>query len=395
MNFAQGRSPRLQAAVVLLFLCSALLFTPAYGSGADSVVTVAVESGLTHLSITKPGPYTLNVLVLDLFAKNLQVESYRPVGLVPTSQQVLGNDREGHRVVAAINADFFSFKSGWPVNNQVVNGEWVVGLQTQRSHLAIDSRGKPHIERLGFNGWLRPNSGRTYPIAGVNDVHRNNAIILHTSFSDTATSFWGPGMTYLLKLVSRQWSVGDTLKMVVNKNSVADMTHILIDQAVLWIGGGSSVWSAREDVRVGDTVLVFLGLQPELRNVRTIVGGAGTVLYDGKPTSDSVNLKESVSVTFLRARHPRTFVGFDRDTTKLFFCTVDGRQQSSIGMSYQEMADFLLSLGVWNAINLDGGGSTTMVVRGKIVNSPSDKTGERPVANSLQVITVTPSLGGK
>ena len=95
MNFAQGRSSRLQAAVVLLFLCSALLFTPAYGSGADSVVTVAVESGLTHLSITKPGPYTLNVLVLDLFAKNLQVESYRPVGLVPTSQQVPGTIARG------------------------------------------------------------------------------------------------------------------------------------------------------------------------------------------------------------------------------------------------------------------------------------------------------------
>ncbi len=56
-------------------------------------------------------------------------------------------------------------------------------------------------------------------------------------------------------------------------------------------------------------------------------------------------------------------------------------------MNFEEMADFLLSLGTWNALNLDGGGSTTMVVHGKVMNSPSDKTGERPVANSLQVIS--------
>jgi exopolysaccharide biosynthesis protein len=83
-------------------------------------------------------------------------------------------------------------------------------------------------------------------------------------------------------------------------------------------------------------------------------------------------------------------VGFDRDSTKLYLCVVDGRQEKSIGMSFGEMADFLLSMGVWNAVNFDGGGSTTMVIRGKIVNSPSDKTGERPVANSFQVVNLGP-----
>ena len=66
---------------------------------------------------------------------------------------------------------------------------------------------------------------------------------------------------------------------------------------------------------------------------------------------------------------------------------VDGRQKKRVGMNFEEMADFLLSLGVTNAINLDGVGSTTMVVKGKVVNSPSDKTGERPVANSILVIS--------
>jgi exopolysaccharide biosynthesis protein len=59
-------------------------------------------------------------------------------------------------------------------------------------------------------------------------------------------------------------------------------------------------------------------------------------------------------------------------------------------MNFQEMSDFLLSIGVWNAVNLDGGGSTTMVIHNKIVNSPSDKTGERPVANTLQIVRIAP-----
>jgi len=164
---------------------------------------------------------------------------------------------------------------------------------------------------------------------------------------------------------------------------------------VLWIGSGPDVGSAREDVKVGDTVLVYLGTQPPVQHVRTMVGGVGRILANGKAVSDSINVGEKTNVTFLKARHPRTFVGFDKDSTKLFLCVVDGRQERSVGMNFREMADFLVSIGVWNAVNLDGGGSTTMVIHDKIVNSPSDKTGERPVANTLQVIRLKPAPGSR
>ena len=143
-------------------------------------------------------------------------------------------------------------------------------------------------------------------------------------------------------------------------------------------------------MKAGDTVLVYLGIHPAIRNAKTILGGVGMIVANGKPVNDSVNVGEKTNLNFLTARHPRTFVGFDRDSTKLFLCVVDGRQQASIGMNFREMADFLLSIGVWNAVNFDGGGSTTMVIRRRIVNSPSDRTGERPVANTLQVVRVGP-----
>ena len=359
----------------------------------DTVSTVTVEPGVQHVSVVKEGPYSIEVLVVDLLANNLRIESFRPVGLVKTTEQARMNDREDHSVVAAMNADFFSFQTGWPVNNQVMNGQFVFAASTQRSHLALDGNGRPHIDKYSLRAWVKPKSGTLYPIDGVNDAHRDNAIVLHNCFSDTATNSSGAGMTFLLSLVNSTWSVGDTLKMAVTKNGVTDFIHIGREQAVLWIGSDPTVLPARSDLKVGDTVLVFLGTSPSLKNLRTMVGGVGTIIANGKAISDSVNAREKTTVAWLKARHPRTFVGFDKDSTKMFLCVVDGRQAKSLGMNFPEMADFLLSIGAWNAINLDGGGSTTMVIHNRIVNSPSDRTGERPVANTLQVIRLNPMPG--
>ncbi|MBI3577893.1 MAG: phosphodiester glycosidase family protein, partial [Ignavibacteriales bacterium] len=175
-------------------------------------------------------------------------------------------------------------------------------------------------------------------------------------------------------------------KMLVRNTNADDSQTISGDDAILWIGGGDEVWRARGEIKTGDTLAVFLGFMPNLTRIQNVVGGGGRILLQGKAVSDTNNTLEKIGVPFLKTRHPRTFVGFNQDTTKLYLCTVDGRQSTSIGMNFQEMADFLLSIGAWNAINLDGGGSTTMVLNGRIVNLPSDKTGERAVANSLQVL---------
>jgi Phosphodiester glycosidase len=85
-------------------------------------------------------------------------------------------------------------------------------------------------------------------------------------------------------------------------------------------------------------------------------------------------------------RNPRTMAGVD-DQGRLIMATVDGRQPGfSVGLSYVEGATLMRALGARDAINLDGGGSATMVIRGKVVNSPSDLEGERPVADSLEVV---------
>ncbi|HKW49748.1 MAG TPA: phosphodiester glycosidase family protein, partial [Gemmatimonadaceae bacterium] len=74
-----------------------------------------------------------------------------------------------------------------------------------------------------------------------------------------------------------------------------------------------------------------------------------------------------------------------RDSSRLYLVTVDGRSESSSGMSLAEFASVMQALGVAQGLNLDGGGSTTLVLRGRVVNQPSDSTGERKVGDALLV----------
>ena len=96
-----------------------------------------------------------------------------------------------------------------------------------------------------------------------------------------------------------------------------------------------------------------------------------------------------VSNDFNRRRNPRTAVGRRPDGTVLLV-VADGRNEQAAGLSMVELQQVMAALGCSDAINLDGGGSTTMVVRGAVVNHPSDNKafdarGERPVANAVVV----------
>jgi hypothetical protein len=96
--------------------------------------------------------------------------------------------------------------------------------------------------------------------------------------------------------------------------------------------------------------------------------------------------------SFINTRHPRTAVGISNNGKRLLLVVVDGRQAGySDGMSLPELATLMLALGARDAINLDGGGSTTLVYADstramQIANRPSDPTGERPVGNALAIV---------
>jgi hypothetical protein len=125
-------------------------------------------------------------------------------------------------------------------------------------------------------------------------------------------------------------------------------------------------------------------------NHREVVSGLLTLVHDGVPQHAVLpNGEYTCSV-----QHPRTLLGLSADKRRLFMVVVDGRAaaQGRLGMTCGEAADFMVSLGAHWALNLDGGGSSAMVVNGRVVNVPSDGR-ERPVPTHLAVVRRPGSRG--
>jgi exopolysaccharide biosynthesis protein len=135
----------------------------------------------------------------------------------------------------------------------------------------------------------------------------------------------------------------------------------------------------------GASLRVVTAFMPRRGRLCTLVGGWPRLVVDGRSIADSVDRIEGTFPRFSVTRHPRTAVGFSRDSSTLYLITVDGRSESSSGMSLAELAALMQSLGAAQGVNLDGGGSTTLVLRGRVVNHPSDSTGERTVGNALLI----------
>ena len=120
-------------------------------------------------------------------------------------------------------------------------------------------------------------------------------------------------------------------------------------EAAEWIGPGGSHWLPQASFHTAGPILMI----------------------DGQPV-DRMEV-EQIPASFATTRHPRTGVGISKDLKMLWLVVVDGRQPAlSVGMSLPEFTSVFQALGAWHAYNLDGGGSSTMVIKGQIVNSPSD-----------------------
>jgi hypothetical protein len=123
----------------------------------------------------------------------------------------------------------------------------------------------------------------------------------------------------------------------------------------------------------------------------SIVNGGPELVRDGRlhatPRADGMVHPGDPSFYYgwVHKRNPRTFAGVDAQGRTVLI-TADGRSTSSLGLGIAETAAVARSLGLRNAMNLDGGGSTTMVVERAVINAPSDATGERPVGDALTVL---------
>jgi len=133
----------------------------------------------------------------------------------------------------------------------------------------------------------------------------------------------------------------------------------------------------------GVVAVQLLRLNPGRVDLRLVLAQDTVLGLETVP--DMARRSEATAAINATERHPRTMIGTSGDG-RIWLIAVDGRDKAlSLGMSFAELQNLVTRVGLVDALNLDGGGSTTMVVRGVVVNHPSDATGPRKVSDAIVV----------
>lgn len=189
----------------------------------------------------------------------------------------------------------------------------------------------------------------------------------------------------------------DGIEVMVRKNRVASVSdlkgssEIPSDGYVISAVGSAREW-VKTNVRKGARIsfswrlnAIEPGDNTDWMRAYSMLGGGPQLIKSGKIAI--TDKQEKMTPGFATDQHPRTAIANAKlESGKLLLVTVDGRQPGvSAGMTLEMLAEVLLEFGSVDAMNLDGGGSTTMVIHNRIVNRPSDQTGERPVSDAILV----------
>ncbi|MFO7302057.1 MAG: phosphodiester glycosidase family protein [Acidobacteriota bacterium] len=293
-----------------------------------------------------------------------------------------------HNAAAAINGGFFNRANGEPIGLLKVDGMLVSDSSITRGVVIIHSPpGGPvslEFDRLAAKLSLHfdTDDGRVMvPIDGVDTTRARGRLMLYSPayYRDTDTAPTGT-----------EWVLdGDPLQVRAVRVG-AGRTPIPPRGAVLSYGGTElppllAALQPGTEVEITTSWRSLFGVPDEdLERARHIVAGAGLLRRDAVPIDDW-NDEGLDRDSFVDARHPRTMIGRDRHGM-IWLGAIDGRQPDySIGMTFEDLQRLADRLELTDALNLDGGGSTTMVIRGQVVNRPSDPTGVRPVGDALIV----------
>ncbi len=360
-------------------------------------------------------PHIIHVLEVDLRNPSVRVEAALAGGTVfrpdPTQgREVVSATVQRLGALAGINADFFPW-TGDPLGVHIENGE-LISEPSQRTAFGMTAEGAVLFGDILVQADVTPEGGEPVTLHGVNRAIQANECLL-------ITPRWGevyPAPNGSVVLALREMdgvpALGKTLQAVVDAAREAQTSVPVPANGALLVATGSFAerirqWQSgtsltfRFEVRSAGEQAVLVPESPregrrlasrgrfqrqnavEFWNQAVLaVGGGPWLVRNGVSTIDAP--RQGFQNGFSDNRHPRTAVGVTGDG-KLLLVTVDGRQPMAAGMTLDELARLMLQMGATDAINLDGGGSTTLAVRGGLViNSPSEGR-QRPVANAVVV----------
>jgi hypothetical protein len=379
---------------LLIGLFACISFDAAIPSATQTLTTPNQKSqfiapGIEHLQITRgyksdkeaTGPWFINMLRIDLTRGRLQLVHAldEAVGL-----ETVTSIATRYGALAAVNSGYFRTTGTYRGDSggvAVLNGRVLSESNDVRAAIGLLEKGGRQELIFGhvkFEGQVTSGANARHAVNGLNRPRADNELLIFTPEFHRTTLTEPNGLEFVVRR-GRVFQVRDL------KGSSA----IPLDGFVISTSGTAREW-ALKNLRRGARVRLNLNLSPveaeaadSWRKAASVIGGGPQLIRNGRV--EITNAAEKILPSFVSDTHPRTAIA-QLKSGQILLVTVDGRQPGeSVGMSLTMLADLLIEFGAVEAINLDGGGSTAMVVRNKLVNKPSDATGERPVSDAILI----------
>jgi len=325
------------------------------------------ERGITHKRTKRwfnGRPALVNVIVVNPEVQNVIIKpTYGTYNLNSTRRvkDFVANEN----AIAGINASYFKPDTGVPLGASIVNGEILTGPIYNRVVFGITEDNKFKMDKIDISGEINIGNDIKLPLQNI-----NQPILSQKGFT-VFTDRWG-------SRTPRTSQYFCHIVVLDGKIQFIKQSSVLIPK------GGFVVVGSRG--RIPKTIQQFANVnynvkvaQEDWNNIKYAVGGGPYLIKDGKVFIDN----EKFSKSFLYMKAPRTAVGYTKNGS-LILLTVDGRQEGTDGATLPEVAKLMKELGAHNAMNLDGGSSTQMVYKGRVVNRPTTPGGNR-VTNALVI----------
>ncbi|WP_322630830.1 stalk domain-containing protein [Aedoeadaptatus coxii] len=293
---------------------------------------------------------------------------------------------------AAINGDFFNMtKQGAPFGPSVVGGKLQSSpLQSIGLYgFGVDGNRRAHIESFTFSGGAYASDGASYPISGLNKadyIINHTQVHSHKDAIQLYNDFW-TARTRGLKGSGEVLVAGNGRVEKVSLNGPLPMATPK-GKYILQVNGRAKDF-IRKHVPVGSTLRLNYRVNPN-RNWKFLIGGHALLVENGRP---KLYTMDADSIDGVRAR---SAAAISKDGKTVYLLATEGRNRKSGGMRLAEWAAAVSYFGVDKAINLDGGGSTTMVARSHgdfkntVIAHPERNAAQRRIVNGIGVMNKAP-----
>ena len=325
---------------------------------------VEVEKGVKHVRMIKyynNKPVRINIVELSQGVNDkLVIEPSIASDTLANRSKISTIANRGNAIVS-INGGYFKPQTGVPLGTLMINKKVYTGPIYDRVAMGIFDKGFD-MARVKLNATLETNIGGLK----IDNVNQPRMLSVHTI---VYTPDWGeyspPSPRYGMQMVIED---GKLVKTSYEKNKIPQNGYVIV-------GSKKNLSKFAEAKKFK----LKIGMNPEWRNVNHIISGGPYLIKNGDVYVDMTAQK----LASIGGRNPRTAIGYTADN-HLIMLTADGREGASIGLTLMELANLMKELGCVNAMNLDGGGSTVMYIKGQVVNKPVMQGGI-PLSHTLNV----------